>query len=402
MALFSLSDLTKPSTRAEVQASIYQVLAILGVNTTAWGSGAVVRTMIVGVSAILAAFSGLQAQIAQSGFLDLATGDWLTLVARYVYGVERIEATFAAGVITLANSGGGVYILDPGDIIVAKPVGGPNGGKAYRNTTAFVLNGSTTLTDIPISAVEAGSPSTAAAGEVTEMVTALLNVTCTNPAALVGLDTESDAALRVRCSEKLGALSPMGPWDAYAYAARNAKRSTGEPCGITRTRTLKDGFGNVTLVVASASGEVTGTIGDDTTDLGAVDEAVQLLAAPLAVTAHTESASAVSTGVTYELWAYNTSGQSNAQIAASVEAKLIAFTTAQPVGGNTLLPSDTTGYVWADAIKSAIASALSPQIFHVVVTLPAGDVALDNREVMVLGTVTPTIHQVASPEGGPS
>jgi phage-related baseplate assembly protein len=324
-------------------------------------------------------------------------------VARYVYGVERISGTFATGVITLTNSGGGIYIIDPGDLIVGKPAGsGPGDGKTYRNTTSFVLNASTTLTDIPISAVESGSLSTAAAGEISVMVTSLLNVTCSNPTSLVGLDTETDAALRVRCSEKLGALSPMGPWDAYAYAARNAKRSTGEPCGITRTRTLKDGFGNVTLIVASASGEVTGTIGDDTTDLGAVDEAVQQLAAPLAVTAHTESADAVIAAITYELWAYNTSGQSNAQIADLVQAKLNAFTTAQPVGGNTLLPEDTTGYVWADAIKSAIASALAPQIFHVVVTVPAGDVALDNREVMVLGTLTPTIHQVASPEGGPS
>jgi hypothetical protein len=401
MALFTLADLTKPATRAEVQASIYRVLTILGVNTTAWASGSVVRTMVVGVSAILSAFSALQAQIAQSGFLDLATGDWLTLVARYVYGVERIDATFATGFATLTNSGGGVYIIDPGDLIVGKPVSpGPNGGKTYRNTTSFVLGAGVTLTDIPVSAVEAGSASTAAAGEITEMITAFLNVTCTNPTSLVGLDTETDAALRVRCSEKLGALSPMGPWDAYAYAARNAHRSTGEPCGVTRTRTLKDGFGNVTLVVASASGPVTGTIGDETTDLGAVDEAVQQLAAPLAVTAHTESATTVTAAITYELWAYNTSGQSNAQIAASVEAKLIAFTVLQPIGGNTLLPEDTTGYVWADAIKSAIASVL-PQIFHVVVTVPAGDVALTNRQVMVLGTVTPTIHQVASPEGGP-
>lgn len=401
MAFFSVADLTKPATRAEVQASIYRALAILGVNTTAWSSGAVVRTMVVAASAMLSALSSLQAQIAQSGFLDLATGDWLTLVARYVYGVKREDATFASGVVTLTNSGGGIYVIDPGDLIVAKPVtGDPNSGKTYRNTTAFVLGAGATLTGIPISAVEAGAASTAAAGEITVLVTSLLNVTCTNPAALVGLDVESDAALRLKCSEKLGALSPMGPWDAYAYAARNAHRSTGEPCGVTRTRTLKDGYGNVTLVVASATGPVTGTLGDDTTDLGAIDNDVQTLAAPLAVTATTESATVVLTDVTYELWAYNTSGQSNTQIADAVEAKLVEFTAAQPIGGNTLLPADTTGYVWADAIKAAIASVL-PQIFHVVVTLPAGDVALTNRQVMTLGTVTPTIHQVVSPEGGP-
>jgi hypothetical protein len=403
MALFSLADLTKPATRADVQASIYRVLGILGVNTTSWSTGAVVRTWTVGVSAMLSAFSSLQAQIASSGFLDLATGDWLTLVAKYVYGVERIEATFAAGTLTLSNSGGGIYDIDPGDLIVATPVviGDAKSGKTYRNDAAIHLGAGATVTGIPITAVEAGADSTAGAGAITVLTTALLNVTCSNPAALVGLDLESDPAVRVRCSEKLGALSPMGPWDAYAYAARNAHRSTGEPCGVTRTRTLKDGYGNLTLVIASASGTVTGTIGDLTTDLGAVDDAIQKLAAPLCVTAHTETASAVSQAITYELWAYNTSGLNDVQIKSLISTALTTFTRAQPIGGNTLLTTDVTGYVWADAIKAAI-SAVLPQIFHVVVTVPAGDVALTNTQVMTLGVLTGTIHQVPSPEGGPA
>lgn len=401
MAFFSLSDLTTPASRADVQASIYRVLGIMGVNTTAWGAGSVVRTMTVAVSAILSAFSSLQAQIASSGFLDLAEGNWLTLVAKYVYDVDRIEASFATGTLTLSNSGGGIYIVDPGDLIVATPTTpDPRSGRTYRNDTGFTLGAGATIT-VPITAVEAGSDSTAAAGSITALVTSLLNVTCSNPNALVGLDEETDAALRVRCSEKLGALSPMGPWDAYTYAARNAHRSTGEPCGITRTRTLKDGYGNVTLVVGSATGTVTGTIGDLATDLGAVDEAIQTLAAPLAVTAHTQSATAVSQAVTCELWAYNTSGLNDTQIALAVQAALATFTAKQPIGGNTLTPADTTGYVWNDAIKAAISGVL-PQIFHVVITVPAGDVALTLTQVMTLGAVTPTVHQVPPPEGGPA
>lgn len=400
MPLFSLSDLTTPATRADVQASIYSVLGALGVNTTSWRPGAVTRTMIVAVSAVLSSLSALQAQIAASGFLELSAGDWLTLVARYVYDVERIEATFASGTITLINSGGGIYVMDVGDLIVAKPVtGDPNSGRTYRNTAGFVLGAGATLTDIPITAIEAGAASSAGAGDITVLVTSLLNVTCTNPAALVGLDAEDDPSLRVRCSEKLGALSPMGPWDAYAYAARNAHRSTGEPCGVTRTRTLKDGFGSVTLVVASATGPITGTLGDLTTDLGAIDEAIQQNAAPLAVTAHTESAVAVLTPVTYELWAYNTSGMSNSQVAALVQARLLEFTPQQPIGGNRLLPEDVTGYVWNDALRAAIASVL-PQIFHVVVATP--DVALTATQVMTLGVITATINQVAPAEGGPA
>lgn len=402
MAFFSLSDLTSPATRADVQASIYRVLGVLGVNTTSWAAGAVVRTMSVATSAVLSAFSQIQAQIAQSGFVPLATGDWLTLAAKYVYGVDRLDATFAAGQLTLTNTGGGIYDVDAGDLTVATPTTpDPKSGKTYRNDTFFHLGAGATIT-IPITAVEAGGDSSAGAATITVLVTSLLNVTCSNPTALVGLDAETDAALRVRCSEKLGALSPMGPWDAYAYAARNAHRSTGEPCGVTRTRTLKDGFGNVTLVVANAAGPVLGTIGDLATDIGAVDEAVQQLAAPLAVTAHTESAGIVTQAVTYELWAYNTSGLNDAQIKSAVSDALAVFTSAQPIGGNTLLPSDTTGYVWNDAIKAAIAATLPQQIFHVVVTVPASDVALTLSQVMALGTVSGVAHQVVSPEGGPA
>ena len=397
MALFSLADLTTPATRDEVQASIYNVLGTLGVNTTAWGSGAVVRTMIVSVSAVLAAFSQLQAQIAASGFLDLAEGDWLTLVARYVYGVERIEATFASGEVTLTNSGGGVYTLDPDDLVVSNPTT----GKAYRNDVGFTLGASSSIT-VEISAVEAGASSTSAAGAITVMTTTLLNVTCTNLLVVVGLDAETDAALRLRCREKLGALSPMGPWDAYAYAARNARRSTGEPCGVTRTRTLKDGFGNVITVVASASGPVLGTIGDTSTDLGAVDDAIQTLAAPLAVTATTQSAVTVSQNVAYELWMYNTSGATEATIQAQVSAALTAFFQNQPIGGNLLDPGDLTGTIYLDAIRRAI-GGVSPLIFHVLVTTPAADLVLDNTEVGVMGTITgQIIHQVPPAEGAPA
>lgn len=401
MAFFSLADLTTPSTRQEVQASIYRVFGVLGVNTTSWGAGAVVRTLTVGVSATISVFSQLQAEIVRSGFLDLATNDWLTLVAKYVYGVLRNEATFAAGTVTLHNTGGGIFIVDAGDLIVATPTTpDPKSGKTYRNDAAFVLGAGATVV-VPITAIEAGADSNAGAGDITVLVTTLLAVTATNANALVGLNTESDPALRQRCSEKLGSLSPMGPWDAYAYAARNAHRSTGEPCGVTRTRTLKDGFGNVTLVAANASGGITGTIGNLATDIGAVDEAVQQLAAPFAVTAHTEGAGTVSQVVTYELWAYNTSGLNDAQIADTVKAALETFTAKQPIGGNTLLPSDTTGYVWRDAFVATIAAAL-PQIFHVIVTAPAADVPLTLSQVMTLGAVTPNVHQVVSPEGGPA
>jgi hypothetical protein len=97
------------------------------------------------------------------------------------------------------------------------------------------------------------------------------------------------------------------------------------------------------------------------------------------------------------VWAYNTSGKTQAQIEALISARLIAFMSGQPIGGN-VIGSDP-GKVFHDAIRAAIASTI-PEIFHVDVTLPSGDTTLAISEVPVLGAVTPTaVNQVAPPEG---
>lgn len=386
----SFDALITPLTRQEVQSSIYQVLAAVGVDTTTWKPGAVVRTMIAGVSVVLAALSELQAKVARSGFLELSEGDWLTVVAHHVYNEDRIEATYAEGEVTLTNTGGGIFNLDPDDLVV----GNPDTGKTYRNTEVIALGALQTLT-IPIRATEAGAASTSLPGTITVLETTLVGVTVTNATAVVGRDAELDADLRRRCSEKLGSLSPMGPWDAYAYAARNAMHDDGTSVGVTRVRQLKDGAGGVTTWVATASGTVTGDPDDPDTDLGIVNEAIQQLAAPLAVTAVVEGASTLVLAITYEAWAYNTSGLTDEQLGDLIGAKLSAFASGQPIGGNVV--GLDPGKVFRSAIIAAIGAA-RPEIFRVDLTLPADDLELDIDEVPVLGTVTGTVHQIAPAE----
>lgn len=391
--MISLSDLTTPLTRDEAKQSIYDTLATIGVDTTTWKPGAVVRTMITGVAIILAALSQLIALTTKSGFLDFAESDWLTLVAKYVYGVDRIEATFAAGEVTLTNSGGGVFVMAIDDLVVANSTS----GKTYRNTSAFTLNAMATLT-VPIVATEAGASSTSTGNTITSLETTMLGVAVTNADSVVGLDAESDPNLRARCRDKLGSLSPNGPWDAYSYAAKNAVRADGTAIGVTRVRVIKDGYGNVDLYCATASGAVTGTASDPTTDLGAVDAAIQLGAAPLAVTATAHSATAVSQGVTYEIWMYNTSGLSSAQIQALVSARLAAYAAIVPVGGNVI--DNDPGKVFVVALESEIRMARPLEIFKVAVTAPTGDLELAGSEVWTLGAVECTrINQIAPPDG---
>lgn len=398
----SLDELMTPITKAEAEASLYDVCDSVGINHTLWKPGAWPRTVITGCAILFAAFSELNANVAKQGFLATASGTWLELKALYDYNVVKEQASFATGKVTLVNSSGGIYNLDPDDIVISNPTT----KKTYRNTETVAIGALATVTDVPIKAVEAGSASNSAPNTITQLETTLNGVSVTNPLSVVGNDAETDPQLRSKCSEKLGSLSPMGPWDAYTFAAKNARRNTdGTSVGVTRVKTSKDGFGNVTVYVATASGEVTGDVDDIDTDLGAVDEAIQQFAAPFPVNAITESAEAVAVPVTYQLWMYNSAGLTNAQVVTAVEAALIAFFSSEPIGGNFI---DVTGKLYQSAIAAAIGATRYPAdsltslpIFRVVVTLPASDVSLNENQVPVIGTIIPTITQISpSTPGG--
>ncbi len=380
----TLDDLATPLTAAEVQDATYAALASVGTNTTSWKPGAVVRTIIAIFAAVIAAWTAITARFARLGFADLSTGAWLRLVAWYVYRVAPNDATFATGSITLVNGSGGVYDEAIGDLIVTNPTT----KKSYRNAEAFHLGALETIT-VAISAVEIGSASTAEPGDIALLTTPLNGVSCSNAGRVVGRDNEDDASLRARCGERLGALSPMGPWDAYSYAVKSALRSDGSALGVTRVRILKDGFGHVTVLLADAAGAIAAQ------DIDTANDAIARNAEPQCVTATAVSATALPVNVTYSAWLYNTSARTDAQIEQAIAASLSAFMARQPISGN-IVPGDTAGKVFASSVSDAIGSAMS-EIFRV--TVAGGDVTVAQTEVPVLGSVTPTVIQVQPPEG---
>lgn len=394
MAKLTVSDLTTPVSREEVQSSIYRVLSTLGVNTSAWKPGSVMRTMIVAVSAVFAAYSQLMAQSASAGFLATSSGDWLTLVAWYVYGIARREATYASGTLTLVNAGGGLYIIDTGDLIVRNAAT----GASYRNTEAFTSTPGSTI-HIGIMATEPGSSSNADPHAIGLMVTTLLKVTCDNATGLYGQDEEPDPTVRERCSEVLGQLSPLGPWDAYFAALRNATRAdNGTNLGITRVRVEADGYGHVDCYAATDAGGVPGDMNDPDTDLGAAQVAVLRNAAPLAVTARVHTAIETPVNVSYSVWIYSSTGKSPAQIEAAIHDQLEYFILHQPVGGN-VIDDAATGYIYLDAIQRAIADTFPAAIFRTELTIPADDIPFTPAQVATVGDIIPVlIKQVAPPE----
>jgi phage-related baseplate assembly protein len=394
--VLSLDDLTTPLTPDDVKRSIYSVLANTGVTTTIWKPGGVVRTIIAGVAIVIASMSVLLSNLAKSGFLSSAAGDWLAQIAKNVFNVVPTQPTFATSIITVDNTGGGIFDQDPGDIQFINPTT----KKTYFNTETVHIGSLETGVQIAVQAFEAGSASNSFPGEISQLQTALLGVSISNSTSAVGVDAESDPSIRQRCLDKLGSLSPNGPSDAYAYIARSATRPDGTPFGVTRVRVTNDGYGNVFVYLATASGGVPGTVGDLSTDLGLIDEQLQRMAAPLAVTLHTYTATPVAIPVTYELWLYNASGFTVDQIQEAIAVNLTEFIASQPIGGNVI--GTDPGKIFRTALEACIGAATTtpgvplPSI-KVVISVPTDDVALDASQVPVIGTVTPlAIHSLKS------
>jgi hypothetical protein len=376
----SIDDLTTPVTRDEAKASIYDALGTVGVNTTAWRPGAVVRTMIAAVAILFSAATRLIAEIAKSGFLELAVGAWLTLVARYVYGVERLAATFATGTLTLTNTGGGVFTVAARDLIVRNPVT----DKTYVNVEPFSLGSHGTIT-IDIVAEEAGSASISAIGTIVEFVTPLINVDCSNRSAAVGADDEEDGPLRVRCREVLGARSSNGPSDAYASVARGAKRPDGTAIGVNRVRIVKDGRGNAYIYLATPTGTVSGDPEDIATDLGIINDQIQRQAAPLGFTAHTLGTTALSLAIGYRVWLLDTSGLTHTQLATLIQTALAKFCGEAPIGGFVI--DGQPGRIYLDVLRSVI-RGVRPEIFHVELTTHSADIDVGFNYAPTFGSAT--------------
>jgi len=387
---YTLSELTTPLTADEVETAIYDAIEARGAKTTSWKPGAVVRTIIAGVSIVLAAFSQLSALVASSGFLELATESWLTLVAQYVFGVTRTTATFATGTVTLTNASATPYSGGAGDLIVQNSTT----GAAYRSTESWALDaagGANDEIDVAVKAIEAGSDSTSPAGDIDTLVTTLSGVTVTNAAAVVGADEETDSALRTRCLERTGALSPNGPSDAYRYVARNATAANGDAIGVTRVATQAVGDGTVNVWVASATGKISGTAANPATDLGAIAEAIYEQAEPLGIEAVVDTVGSTMVAITYELWMYSSAGLTTSEVEDLVEAAIIDLFSNVPIGGH-LIGTDRRVYI--EDIISAI-DAVRPEIFRVDLTLPASDVTLSIDDIPVIGAVTATVNLVS-------
>lgn len=263
--MLTLDQLVTPLTEDEALEQTLEILQQLGLQTTSWQSGGIQLTTIRMFARVWSKLSATISLIAAGGFPGLAAttaggSPFLTLLARYFFSIERLDAQATVGQILFTSSAGApVNTWAAGDLIISDSPNGTAGARTYTCTEGGTLGPDATISvefkaDIP------GADSNIAPGTTLYFWTPLVGVTPTNPALVPdsntwvttpGQDPESDSRLLDRCTgrwSRLGYASTDATYKAWALEALPA---------LTRVQIASaPGDGNVTLIGATDLGPI--------------------------------------------------------------------------------------------------------------------------------------------------
>lgn len=306
----------------------------------------------------------------------------LSHLGENVYGTTRDGATFASGTFTFDNSAGLVpRTFGPGSLVftwtaVSPPSPAPTYTNApdatiYTNPDGTVtVNAGATL-DIPITADEEGSGSSAPPSAIT-LTTSLTGVTGTNAKAVVGVDRETATAYRARCRLAPARTSLGAPPATLIYLATTNLDGTplvnasGTNVDINRVYVSSDSStGIVDVYFAAPSGAPT------TEDVAATNANIQIDAYAVFDCMTYTGAAAVEVPITVQGTAKIKAGPG--VVSATVRQAIVDALTAAfqefPIGGE-----DQTlgaGVIYTRDLQ-AIAATAYPGLYAVSVTTPAG------------------------------
>jgi hypothetical protein len=383
-----IAQLLAPVTATQFRAQMVASLVTLGIPANQWAAGGVFSSILTIVSIILGMLSSSLSTVINGFFLPTATGNGLTLLAYYVYGVTAPTATFASGSITFTNASGASYSKAAGAVILTNPLN----GQTYATTQALTL-GPVSSQTITVQATTVGTVGNAAPGTVTGIVSpSMPGVTVTNAAAILGLDAPSDATVRQLCLNSLGARSVRGPRTAYAYAVQTATNSvTGSPVNINRWQISNNHQGTVTVVVASPTGAPTAT------DIAGVVASIEANARPQGIAVVVTAASVANDTDTLTVWCSVPTPVTAAQVQTAVEAALETLYTSFAIGGVTASDDTHASFtgLLADAKVGAIAAGVQSLGGTLLSVQGANDLALVSTQVAVDALAAPVIRLIA-------
>lgn len=344
------------------------VAKALGLPVTSWRNGDPTKSLYHFAADFFDAQEERNTEFAKSGFMSTAEGDWATVHAKDMYGVDRGEATYATPTVTLRNQGGGVFPLAAGDLTMQCTAT----GKTFHSTSnPGVLGPGVTLTYDMI-ADEAGAGSSVGVNEIDGYVTpaelATFDVVIVGSTSAAAQDEQSVPELRDQCGDTLGALSPNGPPDAYEKVCKDPLLTGNTE--INRATTIGDhDSGEVTVYVASAAGTVTAP------SVAAAQAAVLRWSTPICQLPTVISAIANPVPITAQITGENIP----ASFLAAILGELGKLFLGLPIGGT----------VYRSRIIAAIHAAV-PQAASVNLILPATDTPMAADNVPTLGPVSVT------------
>ena len=250
----TLQELIAAPTAAQIDESLLDVLEALGMPTTSWRAGGVTLSLVEGQAETTVALWALVAAVTAGGYLRLAKGAWLTLLARELYKEERQPATFARHTVVLRTAAGAgphtvaarsMWLRDP---ITGRRFVGPLAGTVLSEGSQTVV----------FEAEVVGLNYNLGANALSELLTPLPGVSIDSSELLTqGHDQEPDVSLQQRCEDKWGTIGIAANEAGYRYWARSASTE------VTRVSCSVDFLGDITLWLAGASGGINSGVAND-------------------------------------------------------------------------------------------------------------------------------------------
>jgi phage-related baseplate assembly protein len=360
MTTVALADLTSPDTPDDVFRVLLSLLASAGFPVESWLPGEPSVTLLEVESDVYADLTTVVSLIAKGGYVDLAEKEWLTLLAKGFYALDREPATFTQGKARLLDGGGGPHTITPRQLTAES-----DDGLLFTNVDGGTLLQNNTLT-LTWEAEAAGAAYNVPAGALRRLKTTLPTVAIDNPIVIAtgtwitqaGADEEPDATLRQRCKARWPELGTGATGLVYRKWALEASTE------VTRVSALENPVtsdGIVTLWLAGANGPV---------GSGAVAAVNDYVQPRRPLTVRVDVASAAGRNVDVDATLYVQAAYANEEtVAGQVAAALTAFGAGLAIG--------------ATVYRSALVELLMGVngATNVVLTSPATDVILDANEI---------------------
>ncbi len=381
MAIPTIDELTRELTPQECLTAITNIMDVVGIPTTAWPEGSITRSEIEAFSDMVSYATVQLSAIANAGFPATAAGPWLDIIAQYGgFDLEREPASFAQCTVQVSNATGGLYTAAAGALVIRNR----NSAKEYANVGAIsLLNGASQL--YTFQALEAGTASNAAVGEITRLTTAVSGLSVVNTSTAIAVDQESDESLRERI--RLAPLSEnqFGPGEAYRYWAMRAIRPDGTNVGVTKVKVIPSANGALHVLVASDVGEIP----DDADNLDRVEASVRTEALTMGPQLIVESAEAHEIAGTVTVSIYSDANLSAAEVETLVENALSERVKRLGIGGDADGDAEDNddGLFYESSFLAAVQSA-HPSIIRASSSTFTADEVIPYNAVAVMGNWT--------------